>query len=218
MKWCVAAQVVDGADDADHAGSYLENAGVHWEHAIKRLALGTFLNGPDRGRLTMFETEAERLSPIDSSLEQRADLAELIHLIRDLISDVKMMRSARLTISDWSVYLVRVFSKYIVARSESDDWLMSQVLRVTERLCSKDVEGYRVSYEVASELLEREFALVGRRRAGFNADGVAVSALLPMRTLPFRVVFVAGLNEGQFPGFDPPNPLDLRQAKGQAGE
>ncbi len=45
-----------------------------------------------------------------------------------------------------------------------------------------------------------------------------VSSLLPMRAIPFRVVFVLGLGEGEFPARPDTDPLDLRRARRQPGD
>ena len=55
-------------------------------------------------------------------------------------------------------------------------------------------------------------------RGHYLADGVVVSPLLEMRALPFRVVFLCGLGEGQFPAADGPDPLDLTLASRQVGD
>ena len=52
----------------------------------------------------------------------------------------------------------------------------------------------------------------------YLVDGVVVSTFLPMRAIPFRVIFIAGLGEKQFPAADRKNLLDLRQARRRAGD
>lgn len=52
----------------------------------------------------------------------------------------------------------------------------------------------------------------------YLTGGVTVSALMPMRPIPFSVVYVLGLEEGRFPGRSPDNLLDLRNRKRCIGD
>ena len=73
-------------------------------------------------------------------------------------------------------------------------------------------------YETAEELARRaiEDLVTGRGQA--LADGVAVSSLVPMRALPFRVIFILGLGEGRFPSAERPDAMDLRAIRRRAGD
>ena len=52
----------------------------------------------------------------------------------------------------------------------------------------------------------------------YLTGGVTVSALMPMRPIPFKVVYVLGLEEGRFPGRVPESLLDLRCIKRRIGD
>jgi len=55
-------------------------------------------------------------------------------------------------------------------------------------------------------------------RGDYLTGGVTVAALMPMRPIPFKVVYVLGLEEGRFPGNEPENRLDLRTRKRRIGD
>jgi exodeoxyribonuclease V gamma subunit len=55
-------------------------------------------------------------------------------------------------------------------------------------------------------------------RGDYLTHGVTVSALMPMRPIPFKVVYVLGLEEGRFPGRTPDSLLDLRNRKRHIGD
>lgn len=52
----------------------------------------------------------------------------------------------------------------------------------------------------------------------YLTGGVTVSGLMPMRPIPFTVVYVLGLEEGRFPGRVPESLLDLRLKKRRIGD
>jgi exonuclease V gamma subunit len=48
-------------------------------------------------------------------------------------------------------------------------------------------------------------------RGDYLTSGVTISALFPMRPIPFKIMFIIGMEEGQFPGKEVTSALDLRQ-------
>ena len=81
-----------------------------------------------------------------------------------------------------------------------------------------DVTGRKVGYRIACESLRKSLEGWTETRGHYLADGVVVSPLLEMRSLPFRVVFLCGLGEGRFPAAGGPDPLDLTLANRSAGD
>jgi exodeoxyribonuclease V gamma subunit len=61
---------------------------------------------------------------------------------------------------------------------------------------------------VVRELIERRVDGVAPER-GFLSGGVTFSALVPMRSIPFRVIAVLGMNDGAFPRAPRPVEFDL---------
>ncbi|WP_319525559.1 exodeoxyribonuclease V subunit gamma [uncultured Desulfosarcina sp.] len=85
-----------------------------------------------------------------------------------------------------------------------------------------DLAAVRESRELTAEAL---WAFVGTHlngisggRGDYLTGGVTVAALMPMRPIPFKVVYVLGLEEGRFPGNEPENRLDLRTRKRRIGD
>ena len=107
---------------------------------------------------------------------------------------------------------------YLAADTDSEERALSQCLQQIEKLRGLDVSGREVGYRIACESLREALEGLTGTRGHYLADGVVVSPLLEMRSLPFRVVFLCGLGEGRFPAVDGPNPLDLTLVGRQAGD
>jgi exodeoxyribonuclease V gamma subunit len=75
-----------------------------------------------------------------------------------------------------------------------------------------------VSYRVAAELARGALASVPGSRGQYLARGVTVASFVPMRAIPFRVVFVLGLGQGDFPRSARRGDLDLREARREPGD
>ena len=67
-----------------------------------------------------------------------------------------------------------------------------------------------IDVSVVRDFLARHVEAAQRER-GFLAGGVTFSALVPMRSIPFRIVCLLGMNEGDFPRSPRPVEFDLVQ-------
>ena len=180
--------------------------------------LGAFMSGPQSGDDRVYEVGDVEYLPYDQPADALADIGRLLALIRSLVADARFARSARLTMTEWSAFFSRMVNAYLAADADSEERALSQALQQIEKLRGLDVRGREVGYRIAFESLKEALEGLTGSRGHYLADGVVVSPLLEMRSLPFRVVFLCGLGEGRFPAVDGPNPLDLTLADRQAGD
>jgi exodeoxyribonuclease V gamma subunit len=218
--WCQQLEIVHGADRSDHEGTYIDRDQFHWEQGLLRLVVGTFLSGPRCGSDRGFPLEGADLLPQDEPVEAQADAARLLVLVRSLVADARYARGARLTLGQWSEFLSRMIAAYLAADpdADADRHALADCLAAAGNLKQHDVGGPPVGYRVACEIVREAIAGLTTARGHYLADGVAVSPVLAMRALPFRVTFVCGLGEGLFPALDGPDPLDLALARKQFGD
>jgi exodeoxyribonuclease V gamma subunit len=216
--WCLGLEIVRGADRIDHDGTYIDRELFHWEQGLKRLVLGAFMSGPQSGDDRVYEVGGVEYLPYDQPADALADIGRLLALIRSLVADARFARSAQLTMTEWSAFFSRMVNAYLAADLDSEERALSQALQQIEKLRDLDVSGREVGYRIAYESLREALEGLTGSRGHYLADGVVVSPLLEMRSLPFRVVFLCGLGEGRFPAVDGPNPLDLTLADRQAGD
>ena len=211
--WCLGLEIVHGADRLDHDGTYIDREAFHWDQGMRRLVLGAFMTGPRHGDDRVFRLEDAEYLPYDIPADGVADAARLLVLVRSLVADARFARSARLTMTEWSEFLVRVVSAYLAADSDTEQRALSQCLQKIQGLRDLDIAGRLVGYRIASEVLRESLTGLTGSRGHYLADGVVISPLVEMRALPFRVVFLCGLGEGQFPAAAGPDPLDLTLAE-----
>jgi len=143
-------------------------------------------------------------------------LASVLELIADSISAMQGKRS----IQDW---LGRIQSCW-------NEWFdFNEVDESVRRLVDKSVSGLTeqlaltsfdqtMPFSVISAILQTELSKekVSQR---FLAGRVNFCNLMPMRTVPFKVVCVLGMNEGEYPRHDTTQSFDLiAQYKGRRGD
>ncbi len=120
----------------------------------------------------------------------------------------RRLRETR-NLSDWSSLLRRVTDDFLAADEERRQDL-EPVRQLLDQLESwQSLSGFdgRIPFEVVRWLLEKGFERQGRR-LGFLAGGVTFCAMLPMRSIPFRVICLLGMDYDAYPrrssavGFD----------------
>src|SRR5690606_36139750 len=131
-----------------------------------------------------------------------ATAARFALLCRSLLSDARFARTARLSLREWSSFFSAMVTSYLTPADEREERALRSVLGALARLAELDLDGARVSYTIAHELARDALDGLAAGRGQQLADGVAVSSLVPMRAIPFRVIFVLGLGEGRFPAPD----------------
>ncbi len=206
--------VFRGLDVEALEGTYAEGADrLHWEQGLSRLALGAFMDA-DAGEVAIGE---RRLRP-EAPLSDGAAEGAFARLVRSLMSDVRFAREATLSLTEWSRFFSAMVQAYLHASSDREEAAHRRVVRALASLARLDLDGAPVPYAGALELARGPIAELAGSRGEHLANGVAVSSLLPMRAIPFRVVFVLGLGEGRFPATDRRDSMDLRAARRQAGD
>ncbi len=216
--WCLQLEIIHGADQSDHDGTYIDRDLFHWEQGLRRLVLGVFMTGPQSGDERVFHIGTQDYAPHDQPPDTLASIARLLVLVRSLIADARFASTARLTMTQWSDFFWRMMNAYLAADSEAEQRAFAQCLDEVYALRDLDVTGRPVGFRIASLSLRRALESLTVARGHYLADGVVISPVLEMRSLPFRIIFLCGLGEGRFPAADGPDPLDLALVQHRVGD
>lgn len=198
----------DGADRARHQQPELDQHTLRF--GLERLALGVLMHDP--GGLTVVAAPADDVLtsadkgvsllgpavPVELGNRDRVErfgrLAELCDVLRRLRDDVLVAA----TPAQWRVRLRELLDALTLVEGNAA-WLRVQV---DETLASLLPEGagaeLRLSRSALSALLRGSFDLPQKGDRPITG-AVTVCSLEPMRSVPFRVVAVVGLDDGAFP-------------------
>lgn len=204
-----ALGIFHGADAADLKESYLEEDLLSWDQGLRRLALGAFL-----GEGEPFELNGSAYLPAEGGRSE----AEWAAMARSLIADLRHARDASLRPEEWARLFEAMARTYLRPRSEVEEAELERCLRAMRRLGEMELGGAAISCRLAVLLAQEELSKLPGGKGHYLAEGVVLSTLQPMRAIPFRHIFIAGLDEGRFPSPDKRNQLDLRLAKPRAGD
>jgi len=212
VRWTERLGIVHGRDAAAHAGTYLEDyPGLfHWDQGVRRLALGAFMVGERAGRgaarIASLEVAPEELRP-----EHQASAATYALIVRSLCADAEWLASLEAPLAQWADVLAGLVDTYLAPRDDDAARDLERVRALLAAIARVDLDGRPVGFREARAHAARRLASARTYRGEPLAAGAMIAPLAAMRGVPFRVAFVAGLDEGAFPAGDRTSPLDLRR-------
>jgi exodeoxyribonuclease V gamma subunit len=182
-----------------------------WRFGLSRLMLG-YASGNPPSALFAGHAPAE----VDSG---EADLLGRFHTFCDRLFALRLELRESANVSGWRERLTRVLAAFVVERREN----ASEHAAVRGALLALEQDAARGGFDEPIELADMRRLLTGALDAraamhGFLSGGVTFCQLVPMRSIPFRVVCVLGLNDGAFPAIDTPLDFDLMAAKRRPGD
>ena len=218
ITWCDRLGILHGADHDDHQRTYIDKDILNWDQGLRRLALGVFLPGPRSGVHQAIEIDGDRYLPEEVSQSDQPQAAQIGMLVRSLMADARFARGATLDLEDWGSFFHTLVQTYVTTTSEADDRDVQRCVSALQDAFLLDVDDRKVGFTTAQALALAALQGLSGGRGQHLAGGVVLSTAQPMRAVPFRVIFLAGLGEGKFPAPDQPDQLDLRQVARRSGD
>jgi exodeoxyribonuclease V gamma subunit len=244
---CEELQIVRGADRADHEGNYLERDQLSWDQGLRRLALGAFLSGRRSGeeRPFLLPTGAQLPGgpplldgqpplgggplldgqpPLGGEPLLAAELAPAAEpaartlgiLARELIAYAQAAAEKPATFAVIAALLRRTIAATIHPADPDEEAALGDAFAAIEAVNALVPPDLEISFRVAAELLEARLGAGPSRH--LSPEGVTVASFVPMRALPFRILFIVGLDEGVFPAPEGLDALDLRAHDRRPGD
>jgi exodeoxyribonuclease V gamma subunit len=224
-----------GLDDDDLARmrDWIAQSGIRWgldaphraPFQLDGLPAGTWRAGLDRLLLGVTMTEdGQRLFagalPLDDVDSRSIDLAGRFAELIDRIGDAVDTLGARQSLEGWG-QAVADAADSLTATAARDRWQRAELQRVLDEMVAEAGEDGADPPELAPAEIRAHLArrLEGRpTRANFRTGHLTVCTLLPMRSVPHRVVCLLGLDDGAFPRKAPRDGDDLMLEDPQIGE
>jgi exodeoxyribonuclease V gamma subunit len=206
-----------GLDDDDLArvAQWARDGGVRWgldapqraSYRLERVAANTWESGWDRVLLGVAMAEdGQRLFggvlPLDDvgsgDIELAGRFAELLQRLRAVVGSF----AAPMPLDGWATAIAEAADR-LTAAPGRDAWQRVQLGRLLEDVVAEGTIAGAVT-EVELALPEVRALLADRlrgrpTRASFRTGHLTICTLVPMRSVPHRVVCVMGLDDGVFP-------------------
>jgi exodeoxyribonuclease V gamma subunit len=181
-----------------------------WRAGLERLLLGYALTAPREGRLF------QGILPYNQREGSVTDiLGRFLNFTDTLFRRVSALSEAR-TLRDWAVYLTD-FSDNLFAATEErlrDLQVLRRSLHKLAELQERSGFPARIPLETVRAWLKENIA--GQAfGTGFLTGGITFCAMLPMRSIPFRIICLLGMGDDSYPrrSFTPGFDLTAKQPR-----
>ena len=229
-----AVYTAAGLDDAqvEYLARITREANVRWGYdneALERLALPatdmpTWRTGLDRLMLGQMagalpEQVMGLLPHAGDTVGDATAVAALSLWIDALAVTLESWRQSR-TIAEWTVELSGLLDRIVTPTSAAEREGLNTVRAVIQALSTTaQSAAYEalVPFSVVRDWLEQELG-DDSFGSGFLSGRLTVAALKPMRSVPFKVIAVAGLDDAAFPRRDRRPAFDLLSCEAREGD
>ena len=183
-----------------------------WDFGIRRLLLGRAMpEGSD--------AVGECLPWTNIDGQQAVLLSQLLNLLEALADTQKKLQSAR-AVSDWVDVLNDMVARFLLPDEQEADALV----QFRELIAGLDTDALRagntkpMSHATFAEILRGVLAGAEQKNHRYLTGRVTFSSMVPLRSVPFRVVCMLGLNDSDFPRQRPRLGFDLVALHPQQGD
>lgn len=194
VMWFDDANVRWGMDEDSRAPFGLGNITQNtWSTGLDRLLVGAAIDGADSALF-------DGVLPVDDVGSGDVDLAgRLVEMMHRVAATSAALRGSH-PASEWATILINVIDELTLVQRR-DEWQLIQAKRIVAEelipVVSHRVDSTVSLADVRSLLMD---ALQGRpSRANFRTGEITVSSMVPMRSVPHRVVCLIGIDDGAFP-------------------
>ena len=136
------------------------------------------------------------------------------------------LRSSALSGARWARNLDRLVQEFldVPADRPEEAQVRTELSASIETLASWDAmhdagrKGGGLPLALVREYVQSQLVVLEGNRGEYLIGGVTVSALQPMRPVPFEIIYVVGMGEALFPGSNALSSFDLRGAARLPGD
>ena len=190
-----------------------ETKSVSWENGLKRIMSGLCISGEP-----MMEWGNDLLIPLDTT--EGADSLELIrfwHFIQILQYFVEQRNEPK-SIANWGAYLQDLLENMVFQAGEKEDPDYHRFILYLEKLTLLDtVTDTPISFEVFRHSFLEIIGQATKKQA-FASAGITFCSLIPMRSIPFKVVAMLGMDFDKFPRKETTLSFNLLNKQKQKGD
>ncbi|MFM7358718.1 MAG: exodeoxyribonuclease V subunit gamma, partial [Sediminibacterium sp.] len=180
---------------------------VSWEYGLQRIAYGWCISGSP-----LFNSpEGDTLIPLDTvEGDNIFELVRLHALAKELIVHLQERKRSR-PVGEWINYVRLLMADFFSINEEEDGDDYQELIAHLDQYATyaEDVTD-AVSYEVFNHHFSASLESVTRQQ-NFGRGGVLFCSLIPMRSIPHKVVAMLGMNYDEFPRKDRRPDFDMQK-------
>lgn len=183
-----------------------------WEFGIDRILTGYAMPLGEEGYLSANGSKIvlpfDDIEGIDAL--SFGKFLELFYRLEHLITQGPYHQQARLSLEEWSSLISNLLDNFfdLSGDGETEFDTLTQTLADLSRMGKTFSNNLTVEFETIYAYLQSKL-LEQRSGLGFLGSGVTFCSMLPMRSIPFKVIVLLGMNDRIFPRVSSPLSFDL---------
>jgi exodeoxyribonuclease V gamma subunit len=196
QDWVAASGIRWGFDAAHREPFKLGNVSANtWRRGVDRMLVGVAMTEDERpligGVLALDDVES-------GAIDLAGRFAEFVDRVHAAVDALTHPQSVR----EWTEVIARV-ADALTATSDQQSWQLRELQRLLDDVLTESGNGDG-QREATLELGDVRALLADRlrgrpTRANFRTGHLTVCTLVPMRSVPHRVVCILGLDDGEYP-------------------
>lgn len=199
--------------DATERAAHGDNGSLFtWQQGLERLILGFML--PENRTEPLWQ----HIASYPSHPDHLGALSRFAALVQ-LLSRSKSTWQTAATVAEWCNRVRQLLAQLLAPNSEEDRAALQQLETALANWQSEtDTAAFTrdIPREIALQHITR--FLGSQSDAGFLRGGITFCSMVPMRSLPFQVVCLLGMNDGDMPRNTKAAPFDLIARHPQKGD
>jgi exonuclease V gamma subunit len=227
LEWAETLGIYDGWDASEKQDRGYPHSPLYaWRLALQRLRLGRYMEvtaedadgaAPRFGHVIPFA---------DIHCSDREHLDAFCRAVETLLPALARLRHLNGTGQRWATALERLVLDFLDVPAErpEEEQVRGEILAALGRLTLWDhlrpasAPPVDVPLALVHEYLEAQLESLQGRHGEYLTTGITQAELCPMRPIPFKVLYVLGLDAELFPGSNALSSFDLRGAQREPGD
>jgi len=226
IGWADALGIFNGYENkATHAGATPSGGLFSWRQGLERMRISRVMTPPatvagaPRPHFNGIVPFSDINTGDDRLVEKFCGIVESLHRA------VGSLRMASASAQQWRDAFFNVVDQFIEISAEmrGEETVFQSLVGAFDHFVHYDAlgqiqPGRPLTADALWLFVRAHLEGITGGQGDYLTGGVTVSALMPMRPIPFRVVYVLGLEAGRFPGRVHDSLLDLRGRKRRIGD
>lgn len=199
-------------------GSEFDHCFQTWNHGIKRLILGSVM----RNVKGEYKHDYKDILPYQAgSIEKYNHLNQFINFVNSIENSINLISKKNLKPKELIDELINQSDKYITVPAHmlnefSVKNTINQLLHDLKN--QKNINNTTLDLEYIYLILKKLNATVTGNSGQYLVDGITISSLQTMRPVPFKIIYIPGLDADSFPGKNDSSLMNLRNMNHQTGD
>lgn len=167
---------------------------VSWEYGLQRMMSGLCISGEP-----IVEWGGEQLIPLDYT--EGANSLELVRFwhFMQMLQYTVVQRNEQRSLAAWGAYLQELVENMVFQSGEKEEEDYHRFIVYLEKLTLiETVSDTIISFEVFRDSF-LEILQTATKKQAFAGAGITFCSLIPMRSIPFKVVAMLGMDFDKFP-------------------